>query len=69
MTDPTPTPGAPMPPDTDRAELAELLAELANALRLNVPQAWDWPIPTGVTILHDRARAAAERLGGGDADG
>jgi hypothetical protein len=49
----------------EREELARLLAELANALRLNVPEAWDWPVPTGVSILHDRARAAAERLRGG----
>jgi hypothetical protein len=48
----------------EREELAGLLAELANALRLNVPGAWDWPVPTGVSILHDRARAAAERLRG-----
>jgi len=53
----------------EREELAALLAELANALRWNVPEAWDWPVPPGVSILHDRARAAAERLRGGGSDG
>ena len=52
----------------EREELAEIISKLLEMVERHWGD-YDEPIPSGVTILHDRACAAAERLGGGGTDG